>query len=76
MDWRERIAVDPAVLAGKPVVKGTRLAVGFIVGLLAEGWTEADVLESYPGLAPEDVRACLTYAADALKAEKVHPLGV
>jgi uncharacterized protein (DUF433 family) len=74
MDWRDHIVVDPAVLVGKPVVKGTRLAVEFIVDLLAQGWTEADVLQNYPSLTREDIRACLQYASDILRAEKVYPL--
>jgi uncharacterized protein (DUF433 family) len=64
MDWQDRIVVDPAVLVGKPVVKGTRLAVEFVVGLLAQGWSEKEVLDNYPGLAREDILACLAYAED------------
>ena len=75
MHWQERIILDPAVLAGKPLVKGTRLAVEFLLELLAEDWTEADILRNYPGLTHEDLRACLAYASDRLKAEKVYPLG-
>ena len=75
MSWQERIILDPAVLAGKPLVKGTRLAVEFLLELLAEDWTEADILRNYPGLTHEDLRACLAYASDRLKAEKVYPLG-
>jgi uncharacterized protein (DUF433 family) len=75
MSWQERIILDPAVLAGKPIVKGTRLAVEFLLELLAEDWTEADILRNYPGLTHEDLRACLAYASDRLKAEKVYPLG-
>ena len=73
MNWRDRIVVDPEILVGKPVVKGTRLAVAFIIGLLAQGWTEAEILRNYPGLTHEDVQACLAYASDALEAEKVFP---
>jgi uncharacterized protein (DUF433 family) len=62
--WQERIVVDPAVLRGKPVVRGTRIGVGFVVELLAAGWSEAQVLEQYPQLSQEDVRACLAYAAE------------
>ena len=76
MNREERITVDPKVLVGKPVVKGTRLAVEFILDLLAAGWTEAEVLEGYPGLTHEDILACIACAAAALKAEKVYPLGV
>ncbi len=68
-----RITLDPAVLAGKPVIKGTRLAVDFIIGLLADGWSEADILQNYPGITHEDVAACLAYARDILSSEKVYP---
>jgi uncharacterized protein (DUF433 family) len=68
-----RITLDPAVLAGKPVIKGTRLAVDFIIGLLAEGWSEADILQNHPGITREDIAACLAYARDILSSEKVYP---
>ena len=74
MTWQDRIVLDPEVLTGKPVVKGTRLAVDFVVGLLAEGWTEAQVLAEYPGLTAEDIRACLAYAQERLSAERIYPL--
>jgi uncharacterized protein (DUF433 family) len=74
MNWQDRIAIDPAVLVGKPVIKGTRLAVEFVIDLLAQGWTEADVLKNYPGLTREDVLACLAYAGERLRSEKVYPL--
>jgi uncharacterized protein (DUF433 family) len=73
MTTNERITVDPAVLAGKPIVRGTRLSVEFIIGLMAEGWSEADILANYPGLVREDIAACLAYARDVLQSEKVHP---
>jgi uncharacterized protein (DUF433 family) len=76
MAWQDRIVVDPNILVGKPIVKGTRLAVEFIIDLLAHGWSEADVLKNYPGLSAEDIRACLAYAGERLRAEKVYPLGV
>ncbi len=63
MDWQDRIEINPRVLVGKPVVRGTRLAVEFIIDLLAQGWPEAEILRNYPGLAHEDVRACLAYAS-------------
>ena len=75
VDWKERIVVDPAILVGKPVIKGTRLAVEFVIDLLAQGWTEVQILENYPGLGPEDIRACLAYASAVLHAEKVYALG-
>jgi uncharacterized protein (DUF433 family) len=74
MDWRERITVNSEVLTGKPVVKGTRLAVEFIVELLAQGWSEAEILRNYPGLARADILACLAYATEVLRSEKVYPL--
>ena len=74
MSWEDRIIIDPKILVGKPVVKGTRLAVEFIIDLLAQGWTEAEVLRNYPGLTGDDIRACLGYAGAMLKAEKVYPL--
>lgn len=76
MDWRERITIDPKILVGKPVVKGTRLAVEFIVDLLAQGWSEEEILRNYPGLTRDDIMACLRYASDVLHAEKVYPLKV
>jgi uncharacterized protein (DUF433 family) len=73
MTAQERIVLDPAVLAGKPVIRGTRLSVDFIIGLMADGWSEADILRNYPGLSPADVAACLAYARDVLRSEKVYP---
>ena len=76
MDWQKRIAIDSAVLTGKPVIKGTRLAVEFIVDLLAQGWSETEILENYPGITLDDIRACLAYASAALQAEKVYPINI
>ncbi|MEJ2735292.1 MAG: DUF433 domain-containing protein [Anaerolineae bacterium] len=59
MDWQERINIDPDVLVGKPILRGTRLAVEFIIDLLAQGWTEGEILRNYPGLTHQDVQACL-----------------
>jgi uncharacterized protein (DUF433 family) len=72
-DWRERITVDPAVLVGKPVVRGTRLAVEFILDLVAGGWSFDEVLANYPGLTVEDIRACVAYAKDVLAKDRVFP---
>jgi uncharacterized protein (DUF433 family) len=73
MNWQERITVDPAVLVGKPVVKGTRMAVEFVIDLLARGWTPQDVLREYDHLQPEDIRACLAYAGELLNSEGIYP---
>ncbi len=74
MSWQERIVLDPKVLLGKPVVKGTRLSVELLVDHLAQGWSEADILRNYPKLTVEDIRACLAYASERLSAERVYPL--
>lgn len=74
MPWEERITVDPAILAGKPVIRGTRLAVEFILELLAAGRAEADVLADYPGLTREDVLACLAYASYLAREYKAYPI--
>jgi uncharacterized protein (DUF433 family) len=74
MTWQDRIVVDPNILVGKPVVRGTRLAVEFIVDLLAQGWPERHILRNYPGLTREDIQACLAYASVTLRAERVYPL--
>ena len=74
--WQERIAVDPAILVGKPVIKGTRLAVEFLLDLMAEGWTAEQILGNYPQLTADDLRAALHYAAESLKRERVFPLAV
>ena len=68
-----RVTLDPQVLVGKPVIRGTRLAVEFIIGLMADNWTEAEILANYPGITHEDLLACLAYARDALSSEKVFP---
>ncbi|NJL06905.1 MAG: DUF433 domain-containing protein [Methylacidiphilales bacterium] len=68
-----RITLDPAVLAGKPIIRGTRLSVEFVIGLLAERWSEADILAAYPDLEPADIQACLAYARDILASERIYP---
>lgn len=61
-----RIVIDPKIMAGKPVIKGTRLTVQFIVGLLAQGTTTDEILKEYNKLTKQDILACLTFARDAL----------
>jgi uncharacterized protein (DUF433 family) len=72
MEWKNRIVIDPKILVGKPIIRGTRLAVEFIIDLLAQGWDEKDILRNYPGITREDIHACLAYASEALKVEKVY----
>ena len=74
MNWQERITIDPNILVAKPVVKGTRLAVDFIIDLLAQGWSEPEILRNYPGLTHDDIQARLAYASAMLKTEKVYLL--
>lgn len=72
--WQERIVVDQKILVGKPVIKGTRLSVEFILDLLATGWSIERILDDYPQLEREDVMAVLKYAAEMVKEEKIYPL--
>ncbi len=72
MNWQEFIHSDPKVLNGKPVVRGTRLAVDFLLGLFAAGWTQQQVLESYPQLTPESLQAVFGFAADAMHDESFY----
>lgn len=74
MNWQDRISVDPKVLVGKPVIKGTRISVEFLIDLMASGWTHEQILKNYPHLKPEDLQAALHYAAETMKQEHVYPL--
>ncbi len=70
---QDHITLDPAILAGKPIIRGTRLSVEFVIGLMADGWSEADILANYSGLTREDIAACLNYAHELLVSERVFP---
>ena len=72
----ERIVCDENILTGKPIIKGTRLAVEFIIDLLAHGWSETEILKNYPHIVLEDIRACLAYASAVLHTQKdyQHPM--
>lgn len=74
MPWQERIVIDPAVLVGKPTVRGTRISVEWVVDLLAAGWSVEQILENYPQLTRADIQACLSYASELLHSEKIFPL--
>lgn len=67
----DRIEVNPAVMLGKPVIRGTRIPVELILRKLGEGATEADLLDAYPRLTREDIHAALAYAADSLAHETI-----
>lgn len=64
---------DPAIAGGKPIVRGTRISVEFVIGLMADGWTTADILVGYPRLSQKQIEACLRYARDLLESERITP---
>ena len=74
MELNERIVIDQGILVGKPIVKGTRIAVEFVLDLLAGGSSEAEILDNYPGLTHADILACVAYAAEIVRTERVYPL--
>lgn len=69
MDWRERITSDADTLSGKPRIRGTRISVDLILDRLADGWSEADILESYPRVKREDLQAVFAFVHDCLRDE-------
>ena len=74
MDWRPFIHSDPNIVVGKPVVRGTRLAVDFILSLYAAGWSEAQILENYPTLTQEALQAVHAFAAERVREETFYAL--
>lgn len=70
MKWQEFIEQNPQVMLGKPVIKGTRITVELILERLGDGWTEAQLLESFPQLKPDHIRAAQAYAAAALATDE------
>lgn len=74
MDWWEYIQADPNVLNGKPVIKGTRLSAEFIIGLLANGWTQTEILENYPQLTETHLRAIFAFVAESLREDTLYAL--
>ncbi len=70
----ERIVLNPKVMVGKPVIRGTRLTVDFILNLLAHGATENEILNEYKGLTIEDIQACFLFATKSLKNTEFMPL--
>lgn len=69
MNWQDRIVSDPDTLFGKPRIKGTRIGVEFMLDLLSSGWTEAQILENYPQLKPQDLQAMFAFVKVCLKEE-------
>jgi uncharacterized protein (DUF433 family) len=74
MNWRDHIELRPDVLVGKPVLKGTRLAVEFVLDMIAAGVPEAEMLANYPRLTHDGILACVAYASDIVRSERVLPL--
>lgn len=74
MDWHERIVVDPKILVGKPVIKGTRIAVELVIDLLARGYSKEQILTQYDHITAEDIQACLAYASETLRSERVYAI--
>lgn len=74
MTWQDFIHSDPEVAAGKPVVRGTRLTVDFLLSLMAEGWTQDQILANYPQLSPEAMQAVFAFAAEALDESSFYPV--
>lgn len=74
MTWRNHIEINPDVLVGKPVVKGTRLSVEYVLDLVAVGVPEAEILANHPRLTREAILACVAYAAELVRGERVIPL--
>ncbi len=74
VDWREHIVCDAAILGGKPILKGTRLSVEFVLELLAGGWSQEAIRENYPNLTADRVRAVLAYAAETFRDDRFHLL--
>ncbi len=71
MEWRNRIVADPNVLVGKPVIKGTRISVELVMDLLAGGYTPEQIRHQYDHLTLDDIHACLAYAREVLRSERV-----
>ena len=69
MDWQDRIVTTPDTLLGKPRIAGTRLGVDFLLDLLASGWSEAQILDNYPQLKPQDLQAVFAFVRDCMKDE-------
>ncbi len=74
IDWRKFIHSDPEILLGKPVVKGTRLSVEFILGLFSEGWSEQQILENYPTLTKKSLRAVFAFATECMREESLYAI--
>lgn len=75
MNWKDHIVVNPDVLVGKPIIKGTRISVELLLDRFADGWSYDDILEAYPHLTREQVQAALTFAAELFKEDRFIAIG-
>lgn len=73
--WKEHIVVNPEILSGKPIIKGTRISVEFLLDCFASGWSYDEVLESYPHLTREQVQAAIEFAAELFKEQRLVAIG-
>ena len=74
MDWQNYIHSDPEILLGKPVIKGTRVSVDFVLGLFANGWSKEQVLENYQGITLDALQAVFAFAAECMREEAFYPI--
>jgi uncharacterized protein (DUF433 family) len=70
----DRIVIDPKILVGKPVIRGTRIAIEFVIDLLAEGWSSQQIISTFPHVTERDIAACLRYAGSMMKQERIYPI--
>ncbi len=75
MRYTDRVILDPNILVGKPIIKGTRISVEFILELLVNRWTHEEILKNYPQLTMEDILAAIEYSLEVIKEEKVYRVG-
>jgi uncharacterized protein (DUF433 family) len=74
ISWRDRIVIDPEIHHGEPCIRGTRVPVAIVIGSFADGMTVDEIINQYPQLSPEDIRAALAYAAEVMRQEIILPL--
>jgi uncharacterized protein (DUF433 family) len=74
IDWRTRVTLDPAVLGGKPTIRGLRISVEHVLRALSAGVPAEEILAEYPDLEPDDLRACHAYSADLVATERAYPI--
>lgn len=73
-NYQKRIEINPRILLGKPVIRGTRIPVELIIKLIAQGWQDKDILKEYPSIKKPDIRAALLYAEKLVEEEEVYPI--